>query len=63
MYKLQNNAVTGLLFICMPQRNQADDKDRATESKFYLPAGVPFDANRFERIWAALFDHSVGPPK
>ena len=46
----------------MPQRNHADDQDRAAESKFYLPAG-PFDAGRFKRIWATLFGHDVEPRK
>ncbi len=47
----------------MPQRTHPDERDRATESKFYLPAGVtpPFDASRFERLWAALFKHQVEP--
>lgn len=44
----------------MAQRNPAADQDRATESKFYLPAGVnPSEAGRFERIWAMLFDHNA----
>jgi len=42
-------------------RSTADDRDSATESKFYLPAGVSpsFDASRFERIWATLFEHQL----
>jgi hypothetical protein len=42
----------------MTQINPADDRERATEPKFYLPAGVtpPFDASWFERIRATLFD-------
>jgi hypothetical protein len=45
----------------MAQRHQADDRVRATESKFYLPAGNPssFLASRFESVWAALFKHQV----
>jgi len=49
----------------MGQRNRADDRDRATEPEFYLPAGVysAFDTSRFERLWGTLFDHYVEPPK
>jgi hypothetical protein len=49
----------------MAQRNQIDDQDRATESKFYLPAGTSpsFIASLFERTWARLFNHHVGPRK
>jgi hypothetical protein len=45
----------------MSQRNHADDQDRATEAKFYLPAGATpsSEAGWFERIWAVLFDHRV----
>jgi hypothetical protein len=47
----------------MPQRNRADDRDEATESKFYLPAGDASSsvADRVERLWAALFNHGVEP--
>lgn len=63
--KPETNAVTGRLFICMIQGDHADDRGRATELEFYLPAGVtpPVDASRFERIWATLFSHCVEPPK
>jgi hypothetical protein len=49
----------------MAQRNHVDDRDSGTESKFYLPVGVtpPFDASRFKRVWATLFNHSVEPPE
>ena len=60
--KLQSNTVTGLLFSRMPQRIPTDEQDSATERKFYLPAGAPpsFFGSRFERLWAALFEHQVG---
>jgi len=49
----------------MAQQSHADDRGRATESKFYLPAMVTpsIEASRFERIWASLFDHQVGTAK
>lgn len=49
----------------MPQRTHPDGPDQATESKFYLPAGVTpsFDASQVKRIWATLFEHQVDPPK
>jgi len=49
----------------MALRNHADDQDRGTESKFYLPVGVtpPFDASRFKRVWARLFNHAVEAPE
>ncbi len=49
----------------MAQRNHTDDRARATESKFYLPAGVgpSFISSRLEGIWATLFNHQVGPRK
>jgi hypothetical protein len=31
---------TGLIFRCMTQKSRADERDGASESKFYLPAGV-----------------------
>ncbi|WP_336337820.1 hypothetical protein [Haloarcula brevis] len=45
----------------MPQRTHADDRDDATESKFYLPAGTTpsSESNWFGRLWAALFNHRV----
>lgn len=45
----------------MAQKTRADDRARATESKFYLPAGATqsFVASRLERLWAALFNHGV----
>jgi len=63
--KLHTDAVAGLLFTRMAQQNHADERGSATESKFYLPAGVvpSVEASQFERIWATLFDHSVEPPK
>ena len=64
-HKLQNNAVVGTLFVHMAQRNHSEDRDRATEPKFYLPAGVtlPLDASRFERFWATLFSQRPEPSK
>jgi len=49
----------------MAQRTHIDDQDRAIRSKFYLPAGgrPSFIASLFERIWATLFNHHVGPRK
>jgi len=45
----------------MSQRNHADDRNRATESKFYLPAGVTLSSETswFGRLWATLFNHRV----
>ncbi|WP_251344131.1 hypothetical protein [Haloplanus halophilus] len=45
----------------MARRNRTDDRSNATESKFYLPAGVapPFEASRVAAIWATLFDRRV----
>jgi hypothetical protein len=45
----------------MVEKNQADRTGKATESKFYLPAGVypSSKASRIERIWAALFSHRI----
>ncbi len=59
--KLETNAVTDVLFVCMPQRNHADDQARATESKFYPPAGSDpsFVASRLEWLWATLFNHGI----
>ena len=55
------NAVTGLLFTCMSQGTRTDDRIGATESKFYLPAGVTPSSttSRFERLWATLFNHGI----
>lgn len=49
----------------MSQRTHGDDQDRSTEATIYLPAGVPppFDASRFERLCATLFNHTAKPPK
>jgi hypothetical protein len=59
--KPETNAVTVLSFTCMAQRNRADDGVRATESKFYLPAGghPSFVASRLESVWATLFNHDI----
>jgi len=59
--KLQSNAGWELLFTRMSQRNHADDRDSATESKFYLPAGVTpsSEASWFDRLWATVFNHRV----
>jgi len=59
--KLETDAVTGPLFVCMTQRNRTDDRAKATESKFYLPAAStpPSVASRLERIWATLFSHGI----
>ncbi len=45
----------------MAQRARSDERDRAAESKFYLPAGSAPSvvADRLERIWATLFVHGV----
>jgi len=42
-------------------RRTADDRDSATEAKFYLPGGISpsFDTSRFERLWATLFEHQL----
>ena len=63
--KLQSDGATAPLLVCMAQRHHSEAGVRATESKFYLPAGVPssFFAGRFESIWAALFNHQVGTSK
>ncbi len=49
----------------MPQRVHSDDQDSASETEYYLPAGASpsFITSRLERIWAALFNHHVGPRK
>jgi hypothetical protein len=59
--KPETDGATALLLICMAQRTRADDHVRATESKFYLPAGASpsFVASRVEAIWAALFNHGI----
>lgn len=48
----------------MTQRNRVRDDVRATERKFYHPAGSGYAtlADRIESIWAALFDHGVDGP-
>ncbi len=45
----------------MSQRSHTDNWDNATESKFYLPAGVTpsSEASWSERLWAMLFNHRV----
>jgi len=45
----------------MTQRNRVHDGARATEPKFYLPAGSApsLVAGRLERVWTTLFDHGV----
>ncbi|WP_158600423.1 hypothetical protein [Haloarcula sp. Atlit-7R] len=45
----------------MSQRNHAEEQDSATDSKFYLPAGVSpsHGAGWPERLWALLFSHRV----
>jgi len=47
----------------MSQRTPTDNRDSATEPELYLPAGagVSFIASQFERVWATLFNHRVGP--
>jgi len=59
--KPETDAVTGLLFVRMTRRTRTDDRIRAAESKFYLPAGTTqsFVASRVESIWATLFDHGI----
>jgi len=61
--KLATDAVTGVLFGCMAQRTRPDDRARAAESKFYLPAGPSQSevASWVERVWAALFNHGIEP--
>jgi hypothetical protein len=46
----------------MAQRNRVHDEARATESKFYVPAGSTSSlvADRLEWVWTALFNHRVG---
>jgi hypothetical protein len=41
----------------MVEKTRADDRGRATESKFYLPAGVTpsSEASWFESVRTALF--------
>jgi hypothetical protein len=48
----------------MAARTRADDRDGATDLKFYLPAGVsaPVETRRLERLWGLLFDHGGEPP-
>jgi hypothetical protein len=43
------------------QRRPTDDRDRTTESKFYIPAGADpsSETDRLGRLWAALFDHQL----
>jgi len=46
----------------MTQNTRVDRGDRASEPKFYLPAGSVHSlvADQLGRVWAALFDHRVG---
>ncbi len=43
----------------MAQTPPTDDRDDASEAKFYHPAGdtPPFYVRRLERLWARLFSH------
>lgn len=45
----------------MAAQPRTDDRNGVPESKFYLPAGVSpsSEDSLFERLWAALFNHSV----
>jgi hypothetical protein len=45
----------------MAQRTRADDRVKAPESKFYLPAGAfpSFVASRVADIWSMLFSHGI----
>lgn len=45
----------------MAARTRADERGRATESKFYIPAGPTSSsvAGRIESLWAALFNHGI----
>lgn len=45
----------------MAHQTQTDDRDSATESKFYLPAGVipNSGSSRLVRLWKTLFNHQV----
>lgn len=49
----------------MAQKTHDDGRNRATDPKFYLTAGLtpPFNESRIERLWAALFNHGVEPPE
>ena len=49
----------------MAENLRTDDRADAAEPKFYLPAGTSpsSGAGLFERLWAALFDHGVEPPR
>ena len=59
--KPEADGATALLLTCMRQKTRADDRVRATESKFYLPAGAStsFVASRVEAIWSMLFSHGI----
>ena len=59
--KPETDGATVLLSNRMTQRTRPDDRVRATESKFYLPAGgtTSFVAGRLERVWTTLFDHGI----
>jgi len=45
----------------MSQRTPVDHDRTVPEPKFYVPAGTPTSsiATRFDRAWAALFNHRV----
>ena len=49
----------------MAQRVRTESQHSAPESKFYIPAGAgpSLITDRFERVWASLFEHQVGPQK
>ncbi|MFA1610229.1 hypothetical protein [Halobellus rubicundus] len=49
----------------MAANTRATDRDSATDTAVYLPAGIPpsAEADRLTRLWQTLFSHRVDPPK
>ncbi|WP_338738546.1 hypothetical protein [Haloplanus salilacus] len=45
----------------MTRRTHADERDRDTEPKFYLPAGItpPSEAGLLEYVRTRLFSHRI----
>ncbi len=49
----------------MAANTRATDRDSATDTAVYLPAGIPpsAEADRLTRLWQTLFSHRVDPLK
>lgn len=59
--KPRTDAATGPRLVRMTQTPRADDRGNATESKFYLPAGVTAtsDGNWVEAVRTTLFGERI----